>query len=259
MTQIDDLDITDLTSQVWWPLVEPTPRWVRVRLGGELVASSRNALLLIDYGPHRLPTYFIPRQDVSISALSDPVVHDDGRTTWTVCAGGRRVEGGAYSYDVAEGELAALAGYVSFVWEGLDWFEEEEALFAHARDPHKRVDVAPSSRHVRVEIDGLTVAESARPTLLFETTLPVRYYLPAEDVRTDLLVPSKTVSQCPYKGTASYFSLPTPDRLRKDVAWTYRTTVPENPRIRDLICFFNERVELIVDGEPLPRPITPWS
>src|SRR4051794_25300266 len=129
----------------WWPLVEPSPRWVRVRLGDELVADSRRALLFVQYGPSELPrtflpTYFLPPDDVIPGLLVDP--EDDGDlATWTVQAGGRRAESAAWLHRTAPGPLQDLAGLVTFSWrDGLTWFEEDEPLFAHARDPHKRVD-----------------------------------------------------------------------------------------------------------------------
>jgi uncharacterized protein (DUF427 family) len=111
---------------------------------------------------------------------------------------------------------------------------------------------------VRVEADGVLLAESTRPLLLFETALPVRYYLPPEDVRAQLL-PSTTASTCPYKGVAVWWSARSGDRVLDDVAWSYPAPVPENPRIAGRICFRNERVDLVVDGERLERPQTPWS
>ena len=247
----------------WWPLVEPTARWIRVRSGDQLVADSRRALLLVQYGPGPLPrtflpTYFVPSEDLRPDVLTDRHEDDAGLTTWTVEAGGRRVEGGAWMHIDPPPPLEALAGLITFSWHDLTWLEEDEELFAHARDPHKRVDVAPSSRHVRVELDGELLAESTRPLLLFETTLPPRYYLPAEDVVADLL-PSDTVTMCPYKGRARYWSVQVGDRLVEDVVWSYPTPVPENPRIAGLLCFMNEKVDLVVDGERLARPITPWS
>src|SRR3954453_19788244 len=247
----------------WWPLVEPTQRWVRVRLGDELIADSRRALLHIQYGPSELPrtflpTYFFPADDVVPGTLV--AFHAQrGLTTWTVQAGGRRAQAAWGPHAEPPTPLEALAGMITFSWrDGLTWFEEDEPLFAHARDPHKRVDVAPSSRHVRVEVDGELLAESRRPVLLFETPLPVRYSLPAEDVRAELL-PSDTRSSCPYKGHASWWSARIGDRVVEDVAWSYPSPVPENPRIAGLICFRNEKVDLPGDGEPQERPLTPWS
>jgi uncharacterized protein (DUF427 family) len=132
-------------------------------------------------------------------------------------------------------------------------------VFVHAKDPTKRVDVLPSERHVRVEIAGEPVAESRRPHALFETTLPTRWYLPADDVRWDLLEPSDTVTQCPYKGTARYWSVRAGGELYRDVVWSYPDPIPECPRIAGLICFFNEKVDVTVDGVREERPVTPWS
>jgi uncharacterized protein (DUF427 family) len=247
----------------WWPLVEPTPRWIRVRLGDELIADSRRALLHVQYGPAALPrsvlpTYFLPAEDIVPGTLVD-FSAQAGTTTWTVQAGGRRVEGAAWSHAEPPAPLEALAGMITFSWsDGLTWFEEDEPLFVHARDPHKRVDVAPSSRHVRVEVDGEVLAESRRPLLLFETSLPVRFYLPADDVQVELL-PSDTLSSCPYKGHASWWSARVGDRVVEDVAWSYPSPIPENPRIAGLLCFRNEWVDLDVDGERQERPVTPWS
>ena len=128
------------------------------------------------------------------------------------------------------------------------WFEEDEQVFTHPRDPYTRVDVLSSSRHVRVEVNGVTIAETAKPTLLFETGLPTRYYLPKSHARMDLLRPSDTVSHCPYKGQAEYWSLRVGDEVRPDVAWSYRSPFPESQKIAGLISFYPEKVDLYVDG-----------
>jgi uncharacterized protein (DUF427 family) len=206
-----------------------------------------------------LPTYYLPFDDVVPGALVDPVQDGTGLTVWTVQAGGMRAGDAAWMHHGPPEPLEALAGLVTFSWsEPLRWFEEEERLVAHARDPHKRVDVVPSSRAVRVELGDVLLAESRRPLLLFETTLPVRYYVPLEDVHAEL-VPSQTRTVCPYKGVASWWSARVGDQLVDDIAWSYPSPVPENPRIAGLICFRNERVDLTVDGQQLERPVTPWS
>jgi uncharacterized protein (DUF427 family) len=247
----------------WWPLVEPTPRWIRVRLDGDLIADSRRALLHVQYGPGQLPgsflpTYFLPVDDVRPGVLTDREDDASGVTWWTVQGSHRRVERAAWMHRSPAEPLSALAGMVTFSWAHLTWFEEDEALMAHARDPHKRVDVAPSSRQVRVELDGQLLAESTSPLLLFETTLPVRYYLSPEDVRVDLL-PSETVSICPYKGVARWWSARVGGQVLQDLVWSYPTPIAENPRIAGRMSFLNERVDLVVDGERLSRPVTPWS
>jgi uncharacterized protein (DUF427 family) len=244
------------------PLVEKSPRWVRVRFGGETIADSKNALLLRLYGPDNLPTYYFPQSDVRMDLLTEGTDQgeSDGKQYHTVVAGQRRAENGAWTYVSPPADLADLQGHVSFEWDAMDsWFEEEEQIFVHARDPYKRVDVIASSRHVRVELDGQTVAETERPFLLFETGLPTRYYIPRQDVRMELLVPSDLGTQCPYKGVASYWSVKSGEGKRENIAWSYPNPIPENPKLRELICFFNERVDLYVDGERQVPPTTPWS
>jgi uncharacterized protein (DUF427 family) len=228
------------------PSVEPTPRRVRVRLGPTVVADSSRALLLTEFGPTVLPTYYLPIDDVRPGVLVDEA---DGR--WSVAAGGRRAEGAAWTND----DFDELKGHVTFSWETLDWYEEDERVFCHARPPHHRVDTLRSSRRVEVFINGERVANSTRPLLLFETYLPTRYYLPFSDVRMDLFTASETVTQCPYKGIARYWSHPD----LPDAAWSYPDPIPENPKIRDLVCFYNERVDIVIDGEPQERPVTPFS
>jgi len=249
----------------------PQLRWVRaqvmagrLRLGEELIADSRRALVHVQYGPGLvprsfLPTYYLPAGDVVSGVLVDPVEDAAGFTVWTVAAGDRRAQGAAWAHRAPPPPLAALAGLVTFSWsDPLTWWEEDETLLAHARDPHKRVDVVASSRRVRVEVDGELLADSRRPLLLFETLMPVRYYLPPEDVRVEL-VPSETTSMCPYKGIARWWSARGTHRSIEDIAWSYPSPIAENPRIAGLICFRNERVDLTVDGQGLDRPLTPWS
>jgi uncharacterized protein (DUF427 family) len=145
-----------------------------------------------------------------------------------------------------------------FTWMDA-WFEEDDEVYGHPRDPYKRVDVLHSSRHVRVLVAGALVAETRRPSLLFETGLPTRYYVPKADVRMDLLVPTETQTRCPYKGLATYYAVRVAATVVPDVAWCYRHPIPECGKIENLVCFFNERVDLYVDGELPPRPQTRWS
>jgi uncharacterized protein (DUF427 family) len=244
------------------PHVEPTPRWVRVKAGDMWIADSRRALLLSWYGPGMLPTYCIPADDVGTELLQPSEVSPSNAFTVVhdVRIGDRIVPGAAQLFRDPPGPLEALDGHWTFTWNaGLSWFEEALEVHVHARDPSKRVDVVPSERHVRVELDGAVLAESRRPHALFETSLPTRWYLPLDDVRQDLLVPSDTVTRCPYKGTAEYRSVRMGDDVHRDVAWTYPVPVVECPRIAGLIAFFNEKVDLVIDGVRQDRPRTPWS
>jgi uncharacterized protein (DUF427 family) len=145
-------------------------------------------------------------------------------------------------------------------WDELDaWFEEDEQVFVHPRDPYTRVDTVHSSRHVRVGIEGVTLGETRRPILLFETGLPARYYIPKLDVRMDLLEPTESVTRCPYKGVARYWSARLGDKLVKDIVWSYPAPIPECPKIENLLSFYNEHVDMNVDGVLQDRPITPFS
>jgi uncharacterized protein (DUF427 family) len=243
------------------PIVEASPRWVRVKFGGQMIADSKAVLLLRQYGPGRLPAYYFPQADVRMDLLELLVDDQPGEARyWTAKAGEWVAERAAWSLLDPPPEQAALKGYITFKWDSMDaWYEEAEEVFVHARDPHKRVDVLASSRHVRVVIGDETVAETRRPYLLFETSLPTRYYIPREDVRLELLEPSSLTTRCPYKGIASYWSVKIGDRVVKNVVWSYPDPIPECPKIKDLLCFFNERVDLHVDGALQARPKTPWS
>ena len=173
-------------------------------------------------------------------------------------AGGREAIGAALRY--AESPIVELRDLIRLDWHAMDaWFEEDEEVFTHPRDPYTRVDILASSRRVRVEVDGTVVADSTSPRLLFETGLPVRWYLPKPHVRLDLLVPSDTVTHCPYKGRAEYWSVRTPEGARDDLAWSYRAPLPESQKIAGLIAFLDEKVDVIVDGVRRERPRTKFS
>ena len=186
--------------------LEPTTRRVRVMFGGVTIADSRKVMLMLEN--RRLAVYYFPVKDVRLDLLV-PTSYRSQHTG----------KGEASFYDVKVGEKVAdtaawrylapkrtdLRDYVAFYWMKMDaWFEEDDEVFVHPRDPYHRVDVLNSSRHVKVIVGGEVVAETRRPRLLFETGLPTRYYVPKLDVRLDLLTPTTTVTRCPYKGKASY-------------------------------------------------------
>jgi uncharacterized protein (DUF427 family) len=247
------------------PRFEATPKWVRATYNGQWVADSRRAMLLWE-PPRPTPLYYFPRDDVRMELLS-PSDHTrnsqslGAATYWNLRVRDRNAGNAAWAYDSPPDGAPDTRGYVAFKWDMLDaWYEEDEEVFVHPRDPHHRVDVLISSRHVEVTLGGVKVADSARPRLLFETTLPVRYYLPKLDVRMDLLEPSPTLTQCPYKGEATHWNLRGGDSASADIAWTYHLPTPECARIADLVAFYNERVDAIhVDGELQAVPQTPWS
>jgi uncharacterized protein (DUF427 family) len=243
--------------------VERCPRRLRGRVGGQTLFDSTSALLLFEEG--HLPVYYLPVDDVRADLLEP----SDRRTTCprkgeasysSIRVGDRVVPNAAWRYEEPIEECPDISAFMAFYWNALDsWWEEDDEVFVHPRDPYHRVDVLRSSRHVRVELDGELLAESRRPLLLFETSLPTRYYLPRADVRLEVLQASRTTTQCPYKGTASYLSAHLGGKLHADLAWSYERPIPECSKVEQAVCFFNERVDLTVDGERLERPRTPWS
>ena len=243
---------------------EPSPRWVRIRFGGQVIADSKRMRLLHETG--YIPVYYFPNQDVRLEYLIQTEHHEHSpligdAAFWTVKVGEKYADNAAWTFPQPLPNAAPLKNYIAFDWDKMDaWFEEDEEVYVHARDPYKRIDALRSSRHVKVVIAGETVAESYRPLLLFETGLPTRYYIPKFDLRMDLLVPSDTQTRCPYKGVAHYYSLKNGNNMVTDIAWYYPFPVPECPRIENLVCFYNERVEaLYVGGELQPKPQTKWS
>jgi len=243
---------------------EPSPRRVRAMAGGETVADSTAMRLL--HEPGHLPVYYFPRADVRMDLLR-PSGHETHcpwkgvARYWSVAANGGAIENAAWSYDDPYSQVAGIAGYVSFTWSKMEhWYEEDEEVFVHARDPYKRVDVIDSSRPVVVIVGGETVATTSRARFLFETGLPTRYYIPRADVRADLLEPSQESTRCPYKGVAAYHSVRVGEKLFKDIVWYYPEPIAECPRIKDHLCFFNEHVDaILVDGVETPRPETHWT
>ena len=252
---------------------EPTDKRIRATLGDRTVIDSTRAMLV--WEPKRIvPTYAVPVGDVAArispapeAAAPDPPVRAPqlaGRPVFdpSIPFSVHTIEGEPLTISDGEREAAAfrpadegLAGYVIVEFAGFDaWYEEDERNLAHPRDPFHRIDIVHGSRHVRIERDGRLLAESSAPYLLFEPPLPVRYYLAAEDVRRDLLRPSDKRSFCAYKGQASYWSLD-----GEDVAWTYVEPLREAAEVAGRIAFFNERVDVVVDGARMERPVTPWS
>ena len=254
------------------PLHEPTAKRVRVAHGGELIAETDRALLV--WEPRRIvPSYAVWVDDLRVELVRDAVdlPEDDGRPflspgtpfamhttpgesmTVRTSAGDRP----AAAYRPADPDLD---GYVVLDFFSFDeWSEEDERIVGHPRDPFKRIDVRSSSRHVRIELDGQVLAESSRPILLFETGLPTRYYLPREDVRMDLLRPTSTRTYSAYKGEAAYWSLDVGEHTLDDVVWTYEAPLSDAGAVIGRVAFFNERVEIVIDGARVDRPLTEFT
>ena len=211
----------------------PTSRWIRGTRNGATVIDTRHAVLVWEPGK-KVPIYAVPIADIALGS-------------------GDFESLGARHFDDAD-----LSGYVTVPWEALDhWFEEDEEVFVHPRDPFVRVDALHSSRHVRVERDGRRLAESDGPLLVFETGLPTRYYVPESDVETSLLAESDLHTGCPYKGFASYRDVVLDGRRHPNLFWYYKAPFNQVSGIKGYLAPYSERVDLIVDGELQERPAGP--
>jgi uncharacterized protein (DUF427 family) len=238
--------------------LEESPRWVRVRMGGETVVSSKRPRLLHESG--RLPVFYFPEADVRTDLLrpSERSERDHVKGNarfWSLAVGDRVAEDAAWCFDHPQ-----LDGLVALRWDAADeWLEEDETQVKHARDPYHRLDVRSTSRHVSVSLAGERLADSRRTRILFETGLPPRFYFPADDVRQDVLEPSDRRTACAYKGVASYWSVRVGEELEPDLVWFYVSPLHDAAEVRDMLAFFNERIDLDVDGERWERPRTQWS
>lgn len=240
--------------------IEANPKWIRGTHGGRTVVDSRRARFVWEIPYY--PAWYFPLDDIAakLEATGETFRSPSrGTGTWyDLVIDGEVLPKAAWRHlDSPVDELQEL---VRIEWDAMhSWFEEEVEVFVHPRSPETRVDTLPSSTHVRVLVDGQVVADSFRPTLLFETGLPTRYYLPKSDVRMDLLSPTPTETACPYKGWAGYWDVTVDGTVHHDLAWGYRTPLPESEGIAGLVCFYNEKVDIELNGEAVERPQTQFS
>ena len=239
----------------------PVPRRIRGVLNGQVVFDTTSALYVWEW--ERYPQYYIPVTDIDPAVLVDEQ-HEQ-----------KLSRGTARRYGLTAGEISrpaalrvygddarfGLNGRARFEWDALDaWYEEDEQVFVHPRDPYTRVDALRSTRHVRVELDGTVLAESASPVLVFETGLPTRYYLNRNEVDFTVLTPTDTVTACPYKGTTSgYWAARINGTTHPDIAWTYDFPTRQLLPIAGLVAFYNEKTDIVLDGRRLDRPVTHFS
>jgi uncharacterized protein (DUF427 family) len=241
--------------------VERGAKRVRAYLGGAVVVDSIAPLLVWEVPYY--PTYYFPESDVRAELVADGGVdlHSPSRgdaKTLSVLTAGSRAAGAAARYE--DSPIDELRGTVRLQWDAMEaWFEEDEQVYTHPRDPYTRVDILASSRNVRVLLDGLVLADSTSPRLLFETGLPTRHYLPRTHVRMDLLERSPTVTHCPYKGRAETWSVRVGEVLRDDLAWSYPAPLPESQKVAGLIAFYDEKLDIEVDGVLQERPVTKFG
>lgn len=240
--------------------IEPNPKWIRGVVDGVTVVDSRDARYVWEI-PY-FPAWYFPLDDV----------HADLVANGTTLRSPSRGDGTRYDLVVDEvtipdaawrhldSPVEELRDLVRIEWGAMEaWFEENVEVFVHPRSPEVRIDALPSSRHVCVRVDGVVVADSTHATVLFETGLPPRYYLPKSDVRMDLLTPTGTTTACPYKGWANYWSVHVDGAVHDDLVWGYRTPLPESEAIAGLVCFYNEKVDIELDGVAVDRPTTKFG
>ena len=246
---IDDVsDVNDVK-------IERSAKRVRVYLGGEIVADSIRTALVWEV-PH-YPAYYFPAADVRMDRLTESArterSTERGDARYFDVRGGDRVAPDA-AWHYPDSPIAALRGHVRFEWKAMDaWFEEEEEVFVHPHDPYKRIDILHASRHVEVSLDGMKLADTRRPTLVYETGAPIRTYIPKTDVRMDLLEATDKKTGCAYKGFARYWSANVGGRKHENIAWSYAAPIVDCAKIAGLVAFYDERVELLVDGVRGPR------
>jgi uncharacterized protein (DUF427 family) len=239
---------------------EPIERRVRASVNGRAIADSTRAMLV--WEPRRIcPTYAVPAED--IHAELEPAATSNGHVP------GMLHPGIPFAVHTAAGEAVSVAGrsgsgfrfadedlegYVALDFDAFEWLEEDERIAGHPRDPFHRVDVRLSTRPVRIEVDGELVAETTRARTVCETSLPMRFYVPREDVRAELR-PSASTSYCPYKGEASWWSV----GRHEDLGWSYEQPLPDAGALTGLVAFWDERVDVFLDGERRERPDSLFS
>ncbi|MEX0790638.1 MAG: DUF427 domain-containing protein [Actinomycetota bacterium] len=258
---VEDLEIPQIDWGSPTVRLDPCPKRIRVLAAGRMVVDSRSAVMLLE--PRHLPVYYFPIEDVRMDLLesveSSIVSPFKGRATfWTLKAGEQTISDAFFSYDGAVPGCPPLSGLIAMYWDRMDAvFEEDEEVFTHPREPHHRIEVLNSSRHVLVAAGDRTLAESTRPVMLLETHLSPRLYLPKFDVRFSELTPSPTQTGCAYKGRATqYWSVA---GGIQDVAWCYPFPTVGCAAIASHVAFFQEKVEVYLDGERVQYADSPWS
>ena len=238
--------------------VAPVPRRIRAFLGGQKVLDTNRAMYVWEWPNY--PQYYIPLADVRADLL-EPSGQTEPTDRGVVEVRGLRageVHRPGAARLLPESPIAGLSGTVRFHWDAMDsWFEEDEQVFVHPRSPYTRVDALRSNRPVRIELDGVVLADAGSSVMVFETALPTRYYLSRTHVDFSHLMPTDKVTACPYKGvTGAYWSVNVDGTVHRNLAWAYDFPTRQLLPIAGLIAFFNERVDIFLDGQRLERPVT---
>jgi uncharacterized protein (DUF427 family) len=241
--------------------VEPVPCRIRAFAANEPVLDTVRALYV--WETIKYPQYYVPLDDVR----SELLVAEEHRQTSALgtfelhALRIGEVHRPRAAKVIDDSPIERLCRTVRFDWASVDaWFEEDEQVFVHPRSPYVRVDALRSGRTVRVELEGVLLAETSCPVMVFETGLPTRYYIERTHVDFKHLIQTDTVTACPYKGvTSSYWSVRVGDTVHRDLVWSYDFPTRQLLPIAGLVAFYNEQVDITLDGEPLERPVTHFS
>ena len=234
-------------------LMQEFPRRIRAVFGGQTVTDTTRAMLLHETG--LLPQVYVPIEEIRSDLLTGTEHHTfcpfkGTASYWTVTAGDKVAENAIWYYPEPNAESSWLRGYAGLYWNAMDeWYDEDEQVEGHIRDPYHRVDVRRSSRPVRVSYGDTVVASTHTPLLLSETGLPNRFYIPWEDVRDELLEASDTHTHCPYKGTASYWTVSVGDRKLADAVWSYPKAEGDAAAVSGYLSFLHNDLTVEV-GQP---------
>jgi uncharacterized protein (DUF427 family) len=233
-------------------LFEPHPRRIRAELEGRTVLDTIGGRLL--HESNILPRLYVPLEDFDASLMerTDHTTHcpfKGDASYWSLRAGDRVAENAIWAYEDPLPDARWLAGYASMYWDAADaWYEEDEQVVGHLPDPYHRIDVRRSSRHAVARAGDEILAETDTPVLLFETNLPVRVYFRPEDVRAGLLAPTDRTTVCPYKGTATYWSVTVGGETIADAVWTYAEPLEEAQAIAGLQSFLADGIVVELEG-----------
>ena len=243
------------------PPMVPGDKWIRGVLDGHTIVDSRSFMFVWEI-PY-WPWWFFDRADIAGELVEPANPHalaaaPTGAIRYDLVCAGQVLEGAARGYP--DSPHAGLKDLVAIEFSALDhWFEEDIEVFVHPRSPFTRVDALASSRHVVVSIDDVVLADSHKPTVLFETGAPARFYLPMTDVNLDLLISASRKSSCPYKGDARFWSAQIGGRVVDDIAWSYTLPRAESLPVAGMVCFYNEQVDIDIDGERQQRPTSHFA
>ncbi|KAI8943064.1 hypothetical protein NX059_001100 [Plenodomus lindquistii] len=224
---------------------EHTARRVRGLFNGQYAFDTTDAFHVWEHS--RFPQYYIPLSDFTPNAKLEKLSPIDG--TSSAAHLGRLTVGNLHTTRVIILNTPILTNLVKIDFNAItQWFEEDVPIYCHPKDPYKRIDILPSTRHIKISLNGVTLAETSSPLLLLETTLRTRYYVPPTSVNWGVLTPSGTTTLCPYKGRAEYYHVEVEGRVYRDLVWYYRYPTSESAPVAGYLCFYNEFVDVFVDG-----------